>query len=408
MEVEVLERSAGLAEVITNRVAVSSLMLSRIIYAVNWYNMASVFSLVAFDFKEGVSGLGAIAGSFYLGIGLFQIPGALLAAKLGPKRVAIYGTVLASFAALLVSLASKFYQITLLRFVVGLGMALVYAPAVTLIAKYYRKGTEGLGIGLFQTAFCLGGGLGLFGWTLLGQFMGWRLSLFVSGVLGILSGALLLFSLPRDVMGGRFELKIHDLHQLLLDRSLLGIGVTMLGLSVGTSLLGSFFVFYLEDSMNVNPATAGLIGSLTLILSFFASPMAGRIFDKVKDARGLLAVSAFGTVAGVAMAAIHTINAAILSAALVGFSSGAGFTVGFSSAREANKSDSEYEMLAIGWVNSLSLSAVFWAPLVFSLLVLQFGYSIAWLLGSLFTLLLTFPVFILRGRTTAVHGNRSN
>lgn len=124
---------------IANRRAVSSLIMTRIIYAVKWHNMGSVFSFIASDFKENVSGLGFLTGSFYIGLGLFQIPSGIIAAKQGPRKSAIYGTMIASIACFLTGLTTEFYQITVLRVFVGLGMAFVFGPGVALIAKYFRK-----------------------------------------------------------------------------------------------------------------------------------------------------------------------------------------------------------------------------------------------------------------------------
>lgn len=69
---------------VVNRAAVSSLVLGRIVYAVNWYNMAAVFSLTASELNLNVSGLGLVTAMFYVGIGLFQMLGGILAAKIGP------------------------------------------------------------------------------------------------------------------------------------------------------------------------------------------------------------------------------------------------------------------------------------------------------------------------------------
>ena len=66
---------------VENRGAFWSLLATRAVYAINWYNIASIFSLMAVEFGQGVSGLGALTSSFYLGAGLFQIPGGVVAAN---------------------------------------------------------------------------------------------------------------------------------------------------------------------------------------------------------------------------------------------------------------------------------------------------------------------------------------
>src|SRR6478672_8218078 len=100
----------------TNHSAVSSLLFARIIYAINWFNIASIFSQIASDFKQDISLLGLLTMSFLIGVGLFQVPGGILAAILGSRRTAIYGITISSSAAVLCGLSSQLQEIEVLRF----------------------------------------------------------------------------------------------------------------------------------------------------------------------------------------------------------------------------------------------------------------------------------------------------
>jgi len=287
------EVTHGLKRVINWR-AVASLILSRVVYAVNWYNVASVFVLIALDFRENVAGLGVLTGSLYMGLGLFQVPGGIMAAKYGPRRTGIYGTLIASSAALLTAFTTQFYQITVLRFIVGLGMAMVFAPGVTLIAKYFRNHAEGLSVGLFNAAFYVGGAFGLFGWAILAEIVGWRPSIVTSGILGILTGILMIFMVPKDNIREDFPIKLSDLRRILLNRWLLVLTLELFGITSGVTLVTTFMVFYLEDSLKITAALAGIVGGLSMFLAILASPIFGRIYDRTKNARRLLFLSGLG------------------------------------------------------------------------------------------------------------------
>jgi len=385
-----------LFERIINRGAVTSLLAARIIYSLNWYNVAAIFSLMAFEFNENVAGLGAIVGSFYLGVGLFQIPGGILAARIGPRRVAIYGTAIASLGVILTGFATQFYEITLLRFMVGSGMALVFAPGITLTAKYFRKGAEGLAIGVYNGAYYLGGAIGLFGWAVLGELVGWRPSLIASGILSLLSALALLISLPRDELREEFKLNYSALRTVLTNRWLILISVVLVGVDSGTALTGNFTVLYLEEALKAPVAVAGVIASLALFFGLVASPLSGRVYDRIRDVPKLLFGLGVLLAIGMALASIPAYYSIVLSTALVGFSTSAALTVGFSAARAVNRGEPEYETVAVSLANSIALTAAFWSPLVFSALTVHFGYRIAWLLGSIYTLLLISP--ILKGK----------
>ena len=106
--------------------AVLSLLFARIIYAINWFNIASIFSHIAFRLQTRYFFTRIAYTSFLIGVGLFQVPGGILAAIQGSRRTAIYGITISSSAALLCGLSSQLQQMEVLRFVVGLGMALFF------------------------------------------------------------------------------------------------------------------------------------------------------------------------------------------------------------------------------------------------------------------------------------------
>ena len=367
---------------INNRRAVASLILGRLIYAVNWYNFAAVFTLVARDMNQNISGLGIAVGSFYLGVGLFQIPGGLLAAKIGPKRTAVYGTLLASAASILTSIATNFSQLLVLRFLVGTGMAFVFAPGVILMARYFRQRAEGFSVGLFQAAFYLGGALGIFGWAVLADVWGWRESLAISGGLGVLTAVLMLFLIPKDSIREEFDMKLLEVRRIVASRWLFLLGVGMFGVTGVSSLTTAFMVYYLQNSLSANAALAGGVGASALLASLLSSPLFGILHDRTRNPAWLMFICGLGGIVGLELASIMSIPAAVVANIIVGFTTGGVLTVGFSAAREL--AHAEYETLAVSCINSTELFAGFLFPPLFSSTVLSFGYSTAWILSGLY------------------------
>ncbi len=317
---------------ILNRGAVASLVLSRTAYAINWYNVAALFAFIAIDFRQNISGLGVLTASFYIGLGVFQIPGGIFAAKLGPRRTAVYGMVVSSVAVFLTAFTSTFYQFVLLRFFVGVGMALFFGPGVTLIAKAFRNESQGLGVGVFNGAFYVGAALGLFAWSVLAEAAGWRVSLAVGGALGVLGGVLLLAYLPKDELRDGFVVKMADLRRILSNRWLMLLSLELFGIGSGTILVNTFMVYYLEQSLKLGSAVAGIIGSLSPLCAILASPLFGIAYDRIQRARLLLFILGSMLTVAVAIAAIGGVFSAIAATLIAGVSSGA-FTVSYLSAR---------------------------------------------------------------------------
>jgi MFS family permease len=372
---------------IVNREAVASLILSRTAYAINWYNLAALFAFIAIDYQQNVSGLGVLTASFYIGLGIFQIPGGILAAKLGPRRTAVCGMVLSSVAVLLTGFVSAFFQIVVLRFFVGVGMAFFFGPGVTLIAKAFRNESQGLGVGVFNGAFYVGAALGLFGWSILAETVGWRVSLVVGGVLGILGGVLLLAYLPKDELRGGFVVRMVDLKRILSNRWLMLLSLELFGIGSGTILVSTFMVYYLEESLKLGPVVAGTIGSLSPLCAIIASPLFGVVYDKVHRARLLLFILGSVLAVAVAIVAIGSLFSAVAATLIAGASSGA-FTISYLSARKATQGSREYESLAVSWVNCIQMFAGFWSPVAFSMIVIFFGYATSWLVAAVYTFLL--------------------
>jgi MFS family permease len=382
--------------IVINRPSIFSLILARTLYSVNWFNIASIFYFIAADFKQDISMLGLITSSFLIGIGIFQIPAGILAAKYGPRKMAIYGILITSSAAFLSGLSTDVLHMVILRFIVGLGMACFFGPSVILISKYLGKRSEGLGIGLLNSAHALGGIIGIFGWIILAEFTGWRISLMLGGLLGLISGLFLVVSLIREKMQTDFIIKISDLRQLLFNKSLIILGLALLGFQIGSNLTLTFIVFYLADHLNIDPAIAGFIGSFNLIIALISSPLFGRIYDRIKDAKNVLIISGIVMSLSMAMIAANTLYIIILSIIIAGFFLAGGFVIIYTKAKQVKGLHSEYETLAVSFVNGISLFNAFWVPTVFSFVVNQSGYSVAWLLGAFLTMLLVLPLFKLK------------
>ena len=370
-----------------DREAYTSLFFSRAIYAVNWYNIAALFAFIANDFNLNVSGLGILTACLYIGVGLFQVPGGVIAAKYGARNTAIIGVLIASIAVTLTAFTAEFYQLVLLRFIVGVGSALFFAPGVTLIARTFRRDSQGLGVGTFQSAYYVGGVLGLFAWSVLAEMIGWRFSLITSGLLGLFGCLLMFVKVPKDELRSDFIVKGEDLRKILSNRWLVLLSLELFAFGTGTFIMSGFMVYYLEQSLHLSPSLAGTIGSLTPLCAMVAAPLCGMLYAKTRNARLLL--FSLGVVLAFALAldAIVNVAFAVASAILAGVGSGA-FTIGYLAARESMAASAEYESVAVSWVNTIQMLAGFLSPIIFSLLVLSFGYGFSWLASGVYTLVL--------------------
>ena len=378
-----------------------SLLIARIIYAINWFNIGSLFPFISNEFNQDVSYLGQLSGFFLLGIGLFQIPGGLFATKYGSRRSAILGILLSSIAVIISSLTTQIAVFVILRFIVGLGMAFFFSAGVTLITTYLGKRSEGTGIGLLNSFQAIGGIIGIFGWILVAEVLGWRLSLIMSGILGVAIGLTMIFLLPVETQI-RTTISISLLRKLLFSRYLVSLGVILTATQLAWGLTVSFFVFYLIDRMKISPEFAGIISSIPLIVYVFTSPITGKIYDKSNNSKWLLLIFSIMLGISIMMNSLDNLTAVILSAIFVGFFATGGFTIIYAITRKIESTTltqgQEYATLNVSWINGISLMGISWVPVVFSLIINQAGYSIAWFIGGAITLILTIPILALSSR----------
>lgn len=376
--------------------AVLALVAARIVYAVNWLNVGAIFVLMGPDLGAGVGGLGSVTSLFYVGLGLAQVPGGLLAARWGPKKVAALGVFVSSFAVLGTSVSSSVPEIAALRLVVGVGMALVFAPSVVLVARLLKGGRPGLGVGLYNSAYDAGGLVGLFGWIVIATAIGWRPSLVISGGLGVLTGMLLLLCVPRDEGRADFVVRAKALASILGDRQLILLGLGTLGLGVGNVVIQTFMGYYLVNAYGLSPSTAEAIASMVVVLPIFTALIAGRHYDRTARPKLIVVASLVVSSGALLVGALHSPPAALACAVAGGVAAGFGYTVAFAGAKDLNKAEREYDGVAVAWVNCIQLLGSFLPPLLYSYLVEVAGYSSAWLGSAALSTIFVVPVLLMK------------
>ena len=378
-----------------SRSTVWIVLVNRLFYSINWFSVPPIFFLIAADLHSQVSGLGLISSTFLVGIGLFQVPGAVLSSRYGPRAICIVGMLLLSISAILCGAVSSIELISFLRFFSGMGMALFFAPSIALMTQNSRPGSTGFVLGLNNAVASLGGGIGLFAWAIIGDSVGWRLSMVLIGALGLASTVFLLLFVRRDAPTVGPGFRLADVKRVLLDRWLLTVGSVLLAYNLGNTLVATFAEVYLHDSLGLSAALSGGLGSLVVLAGLFTAPLAGHFHDRVGKVRLVLAVVGLAIAAGVALASLATPAAVVVAAVTVGLASGVGYTFGFGTAWQSTKVKEE-SAIAMSWVNSIQLLFGFWAPYLFSFVVVGYGYELAWLTGGLYTAVFIIPIALSR------------
>ena len=384
------------------RVGVSFLLFSGSIVGLNWLNLASVFPFIATELKLNVSALGSITAVFVIGEGLFQIPGALIAGKYSQKKTIILGTIGAALSTLLIATADSVTEFEILRFACAIATAFAYAPGYILITKYFDRGKEGIATGVFAAAAVTGNIGSLAIDAVLPVYIGWRVTIALNGIVGLLAG-LLLITLPDAPVYEETKMALEGtaasfsaIKNIIFDKWILVVCVVLTCLEIGSVVGSNFMVYYLEKQLTVAPAIAGSIATLIPVGGVIATVLFGRLYDKFGNARLLMLVSGVICSGGLAIVAIGNLASAAITSALVGFGNNSGYVVGVALAGKIASKEKRLEVIGIAWTLSVSLLASFFAPILFSFLAVNFDYPIAWIGSALVMFVLLVPVVFVR------------
>lgn len=130
--------------------------------------------------------LGVLSSAFFMSYTFLQVPGGVLADKLGPKRMLMAGFGIQAFGLILGALSNNHFQFLFSRLVTGAGQATYFACQQSIVSRSVPLPKRSLGVSI-TTA---GAGLGSAAGFMLGRFLsagdvGWRMPFTVLGIISL-------------------------------------------------------------------------------------------------------------------------------------------------------------------------------------------------------------------------------
>lgn len=271
-----------------------------------WGLAASVYFLAVFHRSSlGVAGLlaerrfgiGSVQLSMFvtLQIGVYaamQIPAGLLVDRYGPRRVLLVAGSLLGVAQLLFAVVSSYPMALGARALLGCGDALTFVSVLRLVAGHFSPRRFPLLVALTTLIGVAGNLLATLPLAALLQRSGWTAAFAVAGAVSLVSAAVVWLFLDEGVEIPRQRRSLTlstPVHQLLLVWSQpgarLGFWVNFSCMSTAASLVLLWGHPYLMLVAGLNPAGAGTVLFVGVLVGGAVSPLAGWIFGHHPDLR---------------------------------------------------------------------------------------------------------------------------
>ena len=327
------------------------------------------------QFEAGGAAVGILTSIYFWVYGVMQVPSGLLADSLGTRKTVSIGAALAGLGSLVFGLAPALEMAYLGRFLVGLGVSVIFVATLKFQASWFRPEQFGTLSGLLILVGNLGSVIATTPVALMAQSLGWRAPFLAIGAAscGVALAAwcgvrdypswksVAMAEAPRKHLSLRAGARI-----IWRDRQ------TRAGFLAHFGLLGSYLTFsalwavpYLMHVYGMDRAEAAnylLVTSLGMIVS---APLAGHLSDRVLRQRKLPIV-ALGMLGSAVWLALTLWNAGQPAAwalyplfAALGVSAG-NVTLVLTSVKEANPP--ELSGLAMGAANAGFLCAALLQP----------------------------------------------
>lgn len=370
--------------------------LARTIYSLNWYTLSPGLTQVEEGFHASLQSLGILESAFAAGAAIFQIPAAYAAARWNAKLLAVLGLSVMALSNTLSSFTPNLALLEVLRFTLGLGAAMFFSPAVILVAPLFRSDRQGLALGLYNSAFNLGGSIALLGWVYIVTSFGWRLGI-LFGAVPLVPAAALVMSIVRhsEKDFGRVEYSPHEaVIGVLRNRQIWYMGAGLLGLWSSSYAISQFLPFFEVKVNLLDPTSAGLLAALSLLVPIPASLLGGWLSDRLRNRKAFLLYPTILFGIGTALIGYVGFGTSLVLLSLLGLFQAFAFVAMYAAPFQMNELAIEQKTISISMMNSIQILGAFALPILFADSAANLGYTNAWIIAGLFTLVFV-PLLLL-------------
>ena len=148
-------------------------------------------------FGVDAAAIALLSSAYFYAYTIMQLPSGLLTDSLGPRKTVSIFTLVAAAGAILTGIASTFELVVAGRLLIGVGVAMVYIPAMKILSTWYRKNEFASLTGILIAVGNVGGLSAAGPLALISEALGWQEVFVMLGAITILLAAVV-WTITRD------------------------------------------------------------------------------------------------------------------------------------------------------------------------------------------------------------------
>lgn len=256
------------------------------------------------DFAVTSQTLGILSGIYFYSYAAMQLPGGVMMDRFGPRRLVSLATAICAISTIAFGLTDNFFMACIARLMIGFGSAFAAVGTMKFAANWFPASRFALLTGMMVTIGMLGAIGGETPLALLVDSYGWRHSMIIMGIIGIILAFLILFIAQDEPANYKQQNHPHieeeplwsSLLTLIKNKQLWLVacygGLMYMSTPVFCGLWGVPFLMY---KMGLAKTTAANYISLVFVGWAIASPLWGIYSNRIGLRKPPLYIASIGT-----------------------------------------------------------------------------------------------------------------
>jgi nitrate/nitrite transporter NarK len=304
------------------------------VFSANYTNHGPLVPTLVQDLHITLALGGLLTTAIFLSHGALQVPGGALADRLGAKKVAFWALIIITVGNLIIGFCNSYYPILVLKFIIGIGTGMAFIAGARYVATFFAGKEIQRAQGVYGGSIVLGSGFVIYGVPQLLGAVGWHNVFMITGGMAGILGVIWFFfapDSPNHITSPEINWSsvLGNANIWLLCGAQLGSFGVIISAGVWVNTL-------LIQSLQLDPKTAGMVGSIVLLAGIISRPLGGLILGKqMLSTKPLLILSCLGLALGFLWIGVSTaLSTALIAIIFTGIMAGLPFAGIFNSARD--------------------------------------------------------------------------